>query len=153
MINRLKNINYFNPMQNVAKGILWFLLTLMLGFFLQVTLICIIQKTFGGHFSFEKIIIDGNFLLFVIAIISSLMIDVYVFGRNTRFKNNTFSKIMFSIIPIFIIVISAVLFSIRYGKEITDIDKDFVFFSELFIFMATMFYAVLLKTDDLKIRS
>jgi len=148
MVEKTKSI--FLKLKPVGKGFLWFFLTLLLGFLLQIIIVFLIQKTLGNSFSFYKIILDGNILLFIIAITSSLCVDTYILGKNNNYKKTVFFKMMYSVIPIIIICISAVLFSARYNKKIDEINNEFFLAAEITIFFITMIYAIIIKYNDFK---
>jgi hypothetical protein len=137
----------------IGKSCGWFTLTLIVGL-CQIWIILFVNVVQGNagiplQQLINEFIVDGILLFFSIVLISSLMIDHYLFGKTPLdFK----TKFMFSLFPLFLIVCCAILFVICYLKDsfVTPIDLEIIALSELAILAVTAIYAIVIKLDYLK---
>jgi len=137
----------------IGKSFGWFTLTLLVGC-CQIWIILFINAIQGNTgISLQQLInqfiVDGILLFFSIVLISSLMIDHYLFGKTpSDFK----TKFMFSLFPLMLTVCCAILFVICYLKDafVNPIDLEKIALSEFGILAVTAIYAIVIKLDDLK---
>jgi len=138
-MSNLKSI--FAP---IEKSLRWFILTLVIGLS-QVWVVFIAEF---GEMSLEQFIIDGGILFFSIVLISSLMIDHFLFSEGTL---SGFVKFMFSIVPICLILPSVALFISCYmAPQKASSHLEFIGIAQIIIFLITALYAILIKLDYLK---
>ncbi|MEK8015513.1 MAG: hypothetical protein VSS75_001510 [Candidatus Parabeggiatoa sp.] len=128
----------------IEKSLRWFILTLVIGLS-QVWVVFIAEF---GEMSLEQFIIDGGILFFSIVLISSLMIDHFLFSEGTL---SGFVKFMFSIVPICLILPSVALFISCYmAPQKASSHLEFIGIAQIIIFAITALYAILIKLDYLK---
>jgi hypothetical protein len=136
----------------VFKSITWFALTLFFGLsqILFVVLISLLSP--GISFSIEQIFFDGGLLFFSIALISSLMVDSFLFRESVQdFRH----KLLFAFFPIVLFSICSVVFVMCYLQtqlktQIEIIDLEVAVIAQLLILFFTAIYAILLKQKSFK---
>jgi hypothetical protein len=147
--NMIRNIAILFE-NKILKSFLWFFITLCVG--LSPTLaIFIISHIFKITFSIEKLILDGILVSFSVVLVSTMVVDYYLFSNNSQ--NSFIMKIVFSIIPIIIVLVDAMFLASCYLVTKVEIleqsfDAEFVIMSSFVILLITCGYAVLIKLDS-----
>ena len=128
---------------------IWFGLTLFFGLF-QIFLVWLISLLFPATpFSIEQICSDGGLLFFSMALISSLMIDYFLFRKAAQ---NFLQKLLFTFFPIVLFSICSVVFVMCHLQTQlkTPINTEITMIIQLFILFFTAIYAVLIKQTSFK---
>lgn len=132
----------------IGKSVLWFFPTLGVGL-AQVWVMWLISLFVKTSFSYEKIFLDGIVLFFSIVLISSLVIDYFIFGEKETSQHPLF-RLLFSILPIALIGISLVIFAVCYLKSEGQLEGKYfniypVIVIQWIILALTALYAITIK--------
>lgn len=138
----------------LAKSFFWFFLTLVVGLS-QVWIMLFISYIKKMDFPSETVMVDGVLVFFSIVLVSSIMIDYFLFEEpsNRSLTDNGFvKKFMFSFFPMGLILGCGILFAVSYVSKLdaSQFDIDFITFTQFMILAITAIYAILVKLDNLK---
>ena len=131
-------------MKSGFKSLVWLVLILVFGLLQVWTLIAYDKAIISFSLDFKQLIIDGVFLFFSSAIVTSIALD-YFFDKNVVFSKEM-SGAMFSLFPLFIVGLTLLLYLSIHTTPAQDIDYSFISFSNKVIITMSVMYCFITKT-------
>lgn len=134
-----------------AKSVLWFILTLLAGLS-QILVAVLISYLISVPVPWEKLVKEGGVLFFSIVLISSLAIDIHIFGKTPRDPLINFLFSFFSFVIIGSCLIIYVVCYFEGNSYLTNIKLDIalVTTAEWVILLFTAICATGIKWHQLK---
>jgi preprotein translocase subunit Sec61beta len=129
---------------SITKSVSWFTLTVISGLLLSLVILVIHLFIPFEDDIYKKIVIEGGILSFSIAMISSLVIDYYIFSRQF-FRSERGNKIAFKTFPAIIIAACLFLFLLCYLKP-NEITFESMFYAQMAVFLSATIYAIVIKS-------
>lgn len=125
------------------KSFAWIILIIVFGLLQVWSLVAYDKAIISFNLDFNKLVLDGVFLFFSSAIVTSIALD-YFFDGNVSFSKPV-SGIMFSLFPCVIVGLTLLLyFSIRTSPT-ADVDFEFVYLSNKIIMTMSVLYCLITK--------
>lgn len=127
----------------LAKSFLW---TFCTGFFGLLQLVYVVGTyllTKDGTFPIDKILLDGSLLFFCTAVVASVTTDHHLGGYELHY---IVSFILYTLVPIVILLVAIGIFSNSLTISETTLDKDFFFKSQVALIVTTVAYSFCSKS-------
>jgi len=129
---------------SITKSFSWFTLTFTSGLLLSLVILLIHLFVPFEEDIYKKLVIEGGILSFSIAMVSSLIIDYYIFSQ-PFFSSECWNKTAFKTIPGIIIGACLFLFLLCYLKP-NEITFEIMFYAQMGIFLSATIYAIIIKS-------
>ena len=131
-------------MKSFFLSIFWLVLAVFFGL-LQLWLLLLSQIVAPPSIiSLNDILLGGTLLFFCSALVVSLSIDQ--FFTPARPYSPMLIGLLFALYPFVILIVTAYLFGLCFGKNPTQLDMHFIRSIQLAIFAMTGIYAIVVKT-------
>lgn len=135
----------FKVLKCCFKSFSWISLTIIFGL-LQIWLLIGANQiiiTDPVKIEINKLILDGVFLFFATAIVTTITIDFF-FDSKIQLSKNIIG-FLFILYPSVILIITTLIFSLFIGKSLKEINIEIIKIGEITILIMTFIYAFIVK--------